>query len=145
MFVVRYDENKQTRLVNHTDTAFISINILLDDQFEGGGTRFWDRATKMPFAHIQPTHVGQVLMHSALLNHEGIHVEKGRRTIFVGFLDVDRVDPFAKGTLQTGISWYASWGSLFWLAVSRMARRAGVVPLFLRISADASLFAFRTS
>lgn len=116
MFVVRYDERKQTHLVNHTDTAQISINILLDDEFEGGGTRFWNRATQEPFAHVQPTQVGQVLMHSALLNHEGMHVEKGRRTIFVGFLDVDRVNPFVEGTPVTGISWYASWGSLFWLA-----------------------------
>lgn len=117
MFVVRYDESKRTELVNHTDTAQISINILLDDDFEGGGTRFWNRVTQEPFAHVQPTQVGQVLIHSALLNHEGMHVEKGRRTIFVGFLDVDRVNPFVKGTPMTGLSWYASWGSLFWLEV----------------------------
>ncbi len=115
MFVVRYDENKQTRLVNHTDTAYISINILLDDDFEGGGTMFWNRAINKPFAHVQPTQVGQVLMHSALLNHEGVHVTKGRRTIFVGFLNVDRVNPFLPGFPMTGLSWYASWGSLFWV------------------------------
>lgn len=117
MFVVRYDEEKQTRLVNHTDTASISINILLDDDFKGGGTRFWNRVTKESFADVEPTQVGQVLMHTALLNHEGMQVVKGRRTIFVGFLDVDRINPFAEGIEPTGISWYASWGSLFWLAV----------------------------
>lgn len=141
MFVVRYDERKQTHLVNHTDTAQISINILLDDEFEGGGTRFWNRATQEPFAHVQPTQVGQVLMHSALLNHEGMHVEKGRRTIFVGFLDVDRVNPFVEGTPVTGISWYASWGSLFWLAVgtcqSRLHLTSGIVHL-------TALFSFST-
>lgn len=115
IFIVRYDEDKQTRLVNHTDTGYISINVLLDDGFDGGGTRFWNRATREPFAHIQPTDVGQVLMHSALLNHEGMNVNKGRRTILVGFLDVDRIDPFASGNPPTGLSWFSSWGSLFWL------------------------------
>lgn len=123
MFVVRYDENKRTRLVNHTDDGYISINVLLDDGFEGGGTRFWDRNSKAPFAHVHPTDVGQVLLHGALINHEGMHVEKGRRTIFVGFLEVDRVDPFKPGYPMTGLTWYSSWGSLFWLAVSLRAIR----------------------
>lgn len=117
MFVVRYDADKQTHLVNHTDDASISINILLDDGFEGGGTRFWNKITGKPFAHVQPTQVGQVLMHGALMNHEGVHVTKGRRTILVAFLEVDRTDPFQKPPTMTGLSWYASWGSLDWLEV----------------------------
>lgn len=135
MFVVRYDENRQTRLVNHTDTAFISINILLDDEFQGGGTRFWNRATQAPFAHIEPTQVGQVLLHSALLNHEGMHVEKGRRTILVGFLEVDRVNPFVQGAPLTGLSWYASWGSLFWL-INKL--KQGYLAAHFRLSMEQS-------
>lgn len=115
MFVVRYDEGKRTHLANHTDNGYISINILLDEDFEGGGTRFYDRSAGKAFAYVQPQEMGQVLMHSALLNHEGVHVEKGRRTILVGFLEVDRVNPFVENLPLTGLSWYASWGSLSWL------------------------------
>ena len=118
MFVVRYDENKRTRLKKHTDDSYISINVLLDDEFEGGGTRFWNRHTEQPFAHVHPTQVGQILMHNAQINHEGMPLEKGRRSIFVGFLEVDRVDPFQDGLPLTGLSWFSSWGSLAWLAVS---------------------------
>jgi hypothetical protein len=92
----------------------ISINVLLDDGFEGGGTQFWNRAEEKPFAHVQPTQVGQVLVHSAFLNHEGMPLERGRRTIFVGFLEVDRVEPFSEqgAGRQTGLSWFSSWGCL---------------------------------
>ena len=46
-----HDENKPTRLVNTPDMGFININTLLDDGFEGGGTRFWNRARSEPTAH----------------------------------------------------------------------------------------------
>lgn len=116
MFVVRYDEGVRTSLNKHTDDGSISINILLDDEFEGGGTRFWNRNTGEPFAHVEPTQVGQVLIHSALIQHEGIHITSGRRTIFVAFLEVDRVDPFIKNRdVMTGLSWWSSWGSVPWL------------------------------
>jgi hypothetical protein len=115
MFVVRYDEGKQTKLSNHTDDAMISFNILLNDGFEGGGTRFWDRVWELPFAHIQPTQAGQVLLHTATLNHEGVHVSKGTRTILVGFLSVDRIEPWTNK--PTGLTWFASWGSLPWSLV----------------------------
>jgi hypothetical protein len=113
MFVVRYDENKRTFLTKHTDDGCISINILLDEEFEGGGTQFWYGGE--PYAHVQPTQAGQVLIHSALLLHEGVPIQKGRRTIFVGFLEVDRVDPFQDQQVMTGLSWWSSWGSLPWL------------------------------
>ena len=121
MFFVRYDENKRTHLSKHKDDGRISVNILLDDGFEGGGTQFWDRREEAPFAHVQPNQIGQILMHSALLHHEGVHLERGRRTIFVGFLEVDRVNPFAESGKDdyTGISWYSSWGNLHWVTVSK--------------------------
>ena len=122
MFVVRYDDDKRAHLANHTDDGSISINVLLNDEFEGGGTRLWNRDTKEAFAHVNPSQVGNVLLHSATLNHEGVHVTKGTRTIFVGFLSVDRVDPWSfenGGTSyrMTGLSWWASWGSLNWCAI----------------------------
>ena len=40
MFVVRYDaENGQKSLRGHTDSSHVSFNILLNDEFSGGGTR----------------------------------------------------------------------------------------------------------
>jgi hypothetical protein len=113
MFAVRYDAGRRTRLANHTDDGDISVNILLNGNFTGGGTRFWDRVQEKAFGHVQPTRPGQFLTHSALLNHEGYNLESGTRIIFVGFLSVDRKDPF---TLEpTDLSWFTSWLSLPWM------------------------------
>jgi hypothetical protein len=114
MFVVRYDRDYRAHLTNHTDDADISVNVLLTDDFEGGGTRFWNRHTSQPFAHVQPTQIGQMLTHSALINHEGMTTTKGTRVIFVGFLSVDRLYPFTGE--HTGLSTFASWLSLPWLS-----------------------------
>lgn len=76
----------------------------------GGGTRFWNRHRGTPFAHVQPTQAGSVLLHSALINHEGYTISQGSRFILVGFLSVDRIDPFTKR--HTGLSALASWWSL---------------------------------
>jgi hypothetical protein len=115
MFVVRYDAGKRTHLANHTDAGCISFNVLLNDGFEGGGTRFWNRWTQEPFAYVNPSQVGQVLLNHATINHEGVHVSNGTRTILVGFLSVDRVDPFTRR--PTNLSWFASWGSISWSTV----------------------------
>jgi len=115
MFVVRYDAGHRERLDNHTDNGDVSINILLNDDFEGGGTLFWHRIQQRPFAHVQPNNVGNVLISSARLNHEGVPITKGTRIILVGFLSVDRMDPFTR--VSTGLSWYASWLSLPWMTV----------------------------
>ena len=42
IFVVRYDGVEgtgQDRLRIHTDSSHLSFNVLLNDEFEGGGTR----------------------------------------------------------------------------------------------------------
>ncbi|CAB9529860.1 Procollagen-lysine,2-oxoglutarate 5-dioxygenase 1 [Seminavis robusta] len=93
MFVVRYDADFRAKLENHTDDSDISINVLLTDDFEGGGTRFWK------------------------LNHEGMQTTKGTRMIFVGFLGVDRIDPFAKDdNRKPKLNLWASWLSLPWVS-----------------------------
>lgn len=114
MFVVRYDSEERPFLEKHTDDADISFNILLSDDFEGGGTRFWNRLQQQPFALVQPQK-GQVISHSALIHHEGMPVTKGVRHILVGFLAVDHVDPFT--AQPTGLSWFNSWLSLPFLHV----------------------------
>jgi hypothetical protein len=115
MFVVRYDADQRTHLSNHTDDADISFNVLLNDDFTGGGTRFWNRVEQRSFGHVQPIRPGQFLTHPALVNHEGYKVESGTRMILVGFLSVDRKDPFTQ--VPTGLNWYASWLSLPWMHV----------------------------
>ena len=130
MFVVRYDADKRNHLAKHTDDGSISFNVLLNDDFEDGGTRFWNRLTDEPFAHVNPKQTGQVILNSAMIQHEGRHISSGTRTIFVGFLSVDRFDPFSFASEDadihqrtdnsgspTGISWWASWGSLSWCTV----------------------------
>ncbi|GAX27403.1 procollagen-lysine,2-oxoglutarate 5-dioxygenase 1 [Fistulifera solaris] len=113
MFLVRYDGDQRNFLEYHTDSGDISFNVLLNQDFEGGGTRFWNRAIDQPFAHVHPTQVGDVLAHSAQIHHEGYPVTNGTRIILVGFISVDNVDPFTGAS--TGLSWFASWGCLNWL------------------------------
>jgi hypothetical protein len=118
MFVVRYDSDYRAFLANHTDDADISINILLTNDFEGGGTQFWNRQLEKPFARVQPNKVGQMLTHSALINHEGMPTTKGTRIIFVGFLSVDRIDPFsADANPESRLNVFSSWLSLPWVNV----------------------------
>jgi hypothetical protein len=93
----------------------ITLNVLfcLSSIFTGGGTRFWNRLTGEPFAHVQPTRPGTVLTHSAEINHEGVQVTAGTRMILVGFLSVDRRNPSSRQS--TGLSLYASAGCLTWM------------------------------
>jgi hypothetical protein len=115
MFVVRYDEGQRIKLDNHTDDGDISFNVLLNGNFTGGGTRFWDRTAEAPFGLVQPTRPGQFLSHNALINHEGNALDSGTRIIFVGFLSVDRMEPFTM--TPTGMNWYTTWMSLPWMHV----------------------------
>ena len=116
MFVVRYDYNKQPELKIHTDTGHISFNILLNDEFEGGGTRFITSIGDEIYNFTVKPQKGQVLLHSARIKHEGLKITNGTRYILVGFLNVDRVDPFTG--LQTGLNWFASWFSVNWLSTT---------------------------
>jgi hypothetical protein len=118
IFFVRYDGNRQASLSPHTDSGSITFSALLSHGFEGGGTRYWIRrgleTLGPPFAHILPG-VGMMQTFPATIQHEGIQTTKGRRYLMIGFLDVDRVDPWTRRA--TGLSWFASWGSLNWAAV----------------------------
>lgn len=115
MFVVRYTADTRASLARHTDDADISFNILLSDEFQGGGTRFWNRLTESDFTTVKPTRVGQVLLHSSLVQHEGLPVSDGTRHILVGFLAVDSMEPMS--AQPTDLSWFASYFSLPFLHV----------------------------
>lgn len=113
MFIVRYDGDRGQRLLKkHTDSGHISFNILLNDEFEGGGTRFHNRRDRNAAITIQPRK-GQVILNGAIIEHEGLETTKGTRYILVGFTNVDTMDPFSGEA--TGVSLFASWLSLPWL------------------------------
>jgi len=115
MFVVRYDGDfGQQSLRRHTDSSHISFNVLLNDAFEGGGTRFHNRAANS-YMDVKPQ-PGQVLINNALVDHEGLATKSGTRYILVGFMNIDRKNPFTGESLQ--LHSFASWFSFPWLMCS---------------------------
>ena len=111
--LVRYEQGVHTNIKRHTDDQHLSYNILLSKNFTGGGTKFWNRMTNTSIVHVNPTRIGQVLINTGLIDHEGVPVETGTRFIVVGFISVDRKDRLNQ---PTGLSLYASWLSINWLA-----------------------------
>lgn len=75
MFVVRYDGEGQQALSPHTDHSHLSFNILLNDDFIGGGTRFYNRVEKTSYtANPKP---GEVIINNSMVSHEGLPTTKG--------------------------------------------------------------------
>ena len=118
MFLVRYDGDRQASLNRHTDNGCITFQTLLSHGFEGGGTRYWNRAALdendnpgAPFSHVFPK-AGMVTTFPGVIEHEGVQTTKGRRYLLIGFLAVDKIDPWTHR--PTGLPWFASWGSLNW-------------------------------
>lgn len=112
MFVVRYDYDKgQRSLRGHTDSSHVSFNVLLNDDFAGGGTRFHNRVART-YQDANPN-PGEVLLNNGLVYHEGLPILSGTRYILVGFMSVDRFDPITQDT--TGLNIFASWLSFPWL------------------------------
>ena len=84
IFVVRYDaDNGQANLRKHTDASHLSFNVLLNDEFEGGGTRFHSRVDGT-YYDVKPD-VGEGIISHAEIQHEGLATTKGTRYILVGF------------------------------------------------------------
>jgi hypothetical protein len=121
IFIVRYDGNRQAALSKHTDDGSITFSTLLSDEFDGGGTKYWNRFggeslenLGKPFAYILPK-VGMIQLFPAQIQHEGVQTQTGRRYLLIGFLAVDRIDPWTQRS--TGLSWFASWVSLNWSTI----------------------------
>ena len=81
LFIVKYSENIQKKLEMHKDGSFITINILLNDNFEGGGSIFYDGIT-------EHNSIGSGLVHCGLLEHGGKEITKGVRYILVCFSNI---------------------------------------------------------
>jgi hypothetical protein len=114
IFIVRYDATKgQQKLRRHRDSSHLSFNILLNDEFEGGGTRFHNTMEET-FVDIKPD-VGEALLSHAEILHEGLATTKGTRYILVGFNSIDEKDPLTGE--ETNLSLFASWLNFPWMQV----------------------------
>lgn len=109
--MVRYDADNQSYLKRHTDSGDISFNVLLNSDFTGGGTRFWNRASNGHYT-VNPT-PGDVILSNAMIKHEGVKIDSGVRYILVGFVNVDNINPFTKK--PTGLSKFSSWFNMVWI------------------------------
>lgn len=100
-FIIKYDANAQHKLDWHRDVSLISFNFCLNNDFEGGGTKFADLGETIRIE------TGDVVLHSGKALHSGNEVTKGIRYIIVGFVKVDsqRVDyEFVRHTSKMGIT-----------------------------------------
>jgi hypothetical protein len=84
-FIVKYSENGQTGVDIHKDEGFLTFNILLNDNFEGGGTWFEDGVNVK-------LEIGDLLVHSGKISHSGKPITKGSRYVLVGFFNIIHKD-----------------------------------------------------
>jgi len=100
----------------------VAFRILLNDDFTGGSTRFWNSFQKrfIPYnLETVPQNVGTMLLHNNRLLHEDEHVRDGQKTILVGTVSIQRQrddNGNNNGELvSTGVSAFASYFSFPWL------------------------------
>mmetsp|Transcript_3065 Transcript_3065/g.6107 ORF Transcript_3065/g.6107 Transcript_3065/m.6107 type:complete len:530 (+) Transcript_3065:2817-4406(+) len=78
----------------HKDPGFVSVNVMLNDDFEGGGTWFEDQITFESFGQVEPKATcpikpvgpGHALAHYGSLRHAGSATTSGVRDILVIFI-----------------------------------------------------------
>ena len=85
-FLVRYVSGAQTHLPLHVDESHISLTIVLNDEFAGGGTYFADLRRA-----LSPSR-GHVVAFDGNVLHGGEPIVSGRRYIIAAFLYVDDGD-----------------------------------------------------
>jgi hypothetical protein len=84
LFVVRYTHDRQQQLATHRDGSLFSFILVLNDDFEGGGTRINKRVVKPAVGHAM-VFCGQNL-------HQGMPIHSGVRYIVTGFVNHYPVD-----------------------------------------------------
>uniref|UniRef100_A0A6C0BCV9 Fe2OG dioxygenase domain-containing protein n=1 Tax=viral metagenome TaxID=1070528 RepID=A0A6C0BCV9_9ZZZZ len=88
LFVVKYDVKGQNHLGFHRDGSIISFNILLNNQFEGGGTIINHIGNDNNVEQIiHESERGELFIHSGKLMHSGRKITSGKRYIIVGFVE----------------------------------------------------------
>jgi procollagen-lysine,2-oxoglutarate 5-dioxygenase len=83
-FVVKYSMEGQRELTPHHDASTYTVNICLNNEFEGGGCYF------IPQQHfLEHKQIGHVSMHPGRLTHyhEGRPITSGTRYILVSFIE----------------------------------------------------------
>lgn len=83
-FVVKYSMEGQKKLVAHHDSSSYTINVCLNDEFEGGGCRFVRQNVD-----IINKSIGYASIHPGRLTHyhEGLQITNGNRYILVSFIN----------------------------------------------------------
>ena len=81
IFIVKYEADSENYLSMHTDSNFLSFQILLNNDFEGGGTYFADGITMKP-------EKGDLILHSGQQPHGGLPITKGKRYLLIGFVNI---------------------------------------------------------
>lgn len=87
LFIVKYETEAQDHLDRHRDGSLISFNILLNDDFEGGGTLIEHTGDFGINKVLHTSKKGDLLIHPGKLFHEGQKITSGTRYILVGFID----------------------------------------------------------
>lgn len=86
IFIVKYDVSKdgQVFLEKHRDSNIISWQIVLNDDYEGGGTYFDDGI-------LVKVKKGGLLIHPGFVEHMGMSITKGVRYLMVGFMKLKNI------------------------------------------------------
>jgi len=79
--IIKYTKGIQAGVNFHRDDGFITFNICLNDDFEGGGTLFEDGL-------LMILNKGDMIIHSAKTNHKGVPILSGERYILIGFVKI---------------------------------------------------------
>jgi len=84
IFIVKYEDTKQSKLERHKDGCAFSFNILLNSEndFEGGGTIICENEKDILVHNTK----GGLILHSGQVFHSGNIITKGIRYILVGFI-----------------------------------------------------------
>ena len=81
-FVVKYAIGEQEFLAKHKDGDDLSFVIVLNDDFEGGGTYFINAKDRVEAP------VGSVVIFCGANEHMGVKITQGVRYILTGFLSL---------------------------------------------------------
>ena len=83
-FIVKYDMNGLKKLGPHHDSSSYTINVALNDTYEGGGTHFIMQNESI----IKPD-IGTLILHPGKCTHyhSGLHITSGTRYLLVGFIE----------------------------------------------------------
>lgn len=97
LFIVKYEMGDQEHLEKHRDGSIISFNILLNDEFEGGGTNIEHTTINNRTENtLYTSKKGDLFIHPGRLIHGGNKITSGKRYILVGFIEFYKSEHFRR-------------------------------------------------